>query len=68
MVEVEERPAGAPEHFGKVDVQNMSAGVPGQPVDQVLLGVAIPIGQRSGGGVGGVLGEPLDPDAGRQLI
>lgn len=64
----EERPPGSPEHLSKVDVQHVSAGVPGQPVDQVLLGITITVGQIVDGGVGCILGGPLDPDAGRQLI
>jgi len=68
MFKFEKRPSGSPEHLGKVDVQNVRAGVPGQPVDQVLLRITIAVGQMICGGVGCILGGPLDPDARRQLI
>jgi len=67
-MEVDERPAGLLEHLGKVDVQNMRADETGQPVDQVFLGIAIAVCLRYGRGIGGILGGPLDPDAGHQLI
>lgn len=68
-MEVYERPAGRLEHLVKIEVQNMCADETGQPVDQVFLGIAITVGLRNGRGVrGGVLGGPLDPDAGHQLI
>lgn len=68
MIKFEERPSGSPEHLGKVDVQNVRAGVPGQPFDQVFLRITITVGQVIGGCVGCILRGPLDPNAGRQLI
>lgn len=69
MMEVDERPAGRLEHLVKIKVQNMRSDETGQPVDQVFLGIAITVGLRNGRGVrGGVVGGPLDPDAGHQLI
>jgi len=68
MMKFEERPAGCLEHLGKVDVQNMRTHEMGQPVDQVFLGIAIAVGPRNGGNLSGILGGPLYPDAGRQLI
>jgi len=67
-MEVDERPAGCLEHLCKIHVQNMRADETGQPVRQVFLGIAIAVGLRNGRGIGGVLGGPLDPDAGHQLI
>jgi len=69
MMEVDERPAGRLEHLVEIEVQNMRAGETGQPVDHVFHGIAFTVGLRNDRGVrGGVIGGPLDPDAGHQLI
>lgn len=64
----EERSSGRLEHLSKIDIQNMRASVPGQPVDQILLGIVISVGLTIDGGFGCILGRPLDPNARRQLI
>lgn len=68
LTQAEQRSAGAPEHFGEIQVQHVCARVPGHAVQQVLLGIGVPFGGRYVDRRRDVGRGPHDTDTGRQPV
>lgn len=68
LTQAEQRSAGVPEHFGEIHVQHVRARVPSHAVQQVLLGIGVPIGGRHVCRRRDVGRGPHDADTGRQPV